>query len=164
MAHDLRNVIGMVRSMALDLKNVWALEPEELPARFAELETQTDYAMEALRVVERQALTARGPVHLGAWAWALRLWVRGLAVGDLSACPRVNIGLAPALAAGVSLVNALHPTRPVSVELADGALRFEASTSAHDEKALVEAVAALASCGLRAKIVRAVPCVVTVAG
>lgn len=163
-AHDLRNVIGMVRSMALDLKHVVAHEPAELPARLVELDAQTDLAMEALRVVECREQVAAGPVHLGAWAWALRLWVRSLAVGDMAGVPRVRIALAPALASGVALVRALHPARPVTVERVDGAVKFESSTSACDERALREAVAALAACGLHATIERATPCVVRVGG
>lgn len=163
LAHDLVNIVGVVRSMALDLKTVIASEPDEVTEALAQLDRQTEYATEALRVVERRNQIERAPVHLGAWAWSLRLWVRSLALGDLSAATeRPRIALAPALAAGVAMVRAIHPSRPVTVEWNPEGLWFETSTDAHDPAALTAALTALERCGLHAERTRAVPCCVRV--
>ena len=142
--------MGLVRAMAADLKTVAVAEPQDLLAAIDEINRQSDYAMEALRVIERRSSVELEPVHLGAWAWALRLWVRTLAVGDLAAAPKVSIALAPAIDAGVAMVRALHPTRPVMVDLDGDALRFESGGDAHDDAALARALDALNSVGLDA--------------
>jgi hypothetical protein len=161
--HDLRNVMGIVRAMALDLRTVIAAEPENVPSALTEIDRHSLYAMEALRVVEQAANDATQPVHLGAWAWALRLWIRSLAVGDLAAAPKVPMRLQTALDAGVAMVRAVHPTRPVSVRFDAGGLLFETSARADDEQALRDAIAALARAGLRAERVNEAPCVLRVA-
>jgi hypothetical protein len=162
LVHDLRNVMGVVRAMALDLRTVLAVEPENAKSALDEIDRHSLYAMEALRVVEFANSDSPQPVHLGAWAWALRLWVRTLAVDDLASAPKVSLRLQPALDAGVAMLRAMHPTRPVSVRCEDGSLVFETSASAADEGALGEAMQALARAGLRVEKVAGAVCAVRV--
>jgi hypothetical protein len=162
LVHDLRNVMGVVRAMALDLRTVLAVEPENAQSALDEIDRHSLYAIEALRVVEFANSDSPQPIHLGAWAWALRLWVRALAVDDLAAAPKVSMRLQPALDAGVAMLRAMHPTRPVSVRCDDASLVFETSTSAVDESALRAAMEALARAGLRAEKMPGAVCAVRV--
>jgi hypothetical protein len=165
LAHDLRNLVGLVRALSAELIGLLAEPPEEVAPVARELDAYSRYAIDALRVVEKWHEPTAVEVHLGAWAWALRLGVRELVVGELVSAGRATVVVPRALAAGRDLVLAMGGGRAVRVEPEEGgAVRFEIVGSAADASALDLALGALRAAGLHPEVVHAAPCTVLVRG
>jgi hypothetical protein len=163
-AHDLRNLLGLVRTMAAGLVPLLGDASSDAQAAAAELDAHTQYALEALRIVEKWDDPSPLDVHLGAWGWALRLASREVMLGELLEAGRAQIVLPQALAAGVVLVAAMGRTVRVEIAGTDGGLCFEAASRAARPDALAAALGALAAAGLQAVVVRDAPCRVEVRG
>lgn len=164
LVHDLRNAMGIVRALALDLESVATIEPENVPDALEEVDRFSRYALETLRVVEHHASDESLRVHLGAWAWTLRLWARALRIEDLSRAMDVRVAVRPSLEAGLGLIEALHAQHAVLVacDAATGAVMFTVSTSAHDETQVERAMGALREAGFACEWESRMPCSVRV--
>jgi hypothetical protein len=163
LAHDLRNLVGLLRALAAELKGLLEHDEGEAGTVARDLDVYSGYAIEALRVVEKWRDPSPVAVHLGAWAWALRLVARELVVGDLTRAATATVVVPRALDSGRALVTAMGGGRAVHVEADEaGALRFEIAGRAADPVALEAAVGALGTAGLRARAGSGTSCVVEV--
>ena len=156
--------MGIVRALALDLESVATIEPENVPDALAEVDRFSRYALETLRVVEHHDSDESLRVHLGAWAWSLRLWARALRIEDLSRAMDVRVAVRPSLEAGLGLIQGLHAQQAVLVacDAATGAVVFAGNTSAHDEARVEHAMEALRQAGFACEWESKMPCSVRV--
>lgn len=166
LAHDLRNLVGLVQSLAAELAGPFSRGlSEEARAVLCDLQAHSRYAVDALRVVERWSNPEPVEIHLGAWAWALRLKVRQITLGDLAHVERATVVVPQALEAGRSLVTAMGQGRTVHIEpTEEKTLSFEIVGSSGDRAAIDRAIEALSKAGLKATVQRTSPLKVTVSG
>jgi hypothetical protein len=163
LVHDLRNLVGLVGSMAHDLPSLIDESPDEAAQVARELGDHARFALDALRVVEHWDNPLPLEVRVGAWAWALRLRTRRLALGELTCSARATIVVPEAIAAGERMLTAIGRDRVVSVEsAADGGVVFRAAAGPADADALESAFEALAAAGLRGQRLDGAGCVVRI--
>jgi hypothetical protein len=164
LAHDLRNLFGLIRANTNTVLTA-AMPQLEGEAREAadDLASQTRFALEALRVVERWESAEPAEFSVGAWAWALRLTERRLVLDEMTGTPTVRAGVLAAMSAGRALVAAISAGRTLRVErVAAGGVRFVSAARAVDADGLAAALAALRTAGVPATVESEVPCRVVV--
>lgn len=162
-AHDLRNLVGVIRALTTELAPFLGNAGEEARQIAHELDAQTRFAMDALRVLERWDHPDPVELHLGAWAWALRLLRRDLIVGDLTGARVCKAVVPKALEAGLALIDAIGSGRIVRAELIEGGvLRLAALARTSNPAALGSAIDALVAVGIPARMDGEVPCRVRV--
>jgi hypothetical protein len=163
-AHDLRNLVGLVRALSAELGPLVADASDDVRTVSADLERYSRFSMDALRVLEKWDSSDTVEIQIGAWAWALRLNARELVVGDLSTAGRVSVVVPRAIEAGVALVQAIGGTRAVGVESDGTGVVFERIGRAHDPDALATALSKLKELGLAVNELSAMPCRIRVGG
>ena len=145
--HDLRNLVGLLRALSTDLGRYVGALPDDVREIALDLDLQSRFAMDALRVLEKMTEPSALEVNLGAWAWALRLWRRTLDLSDLSGVGNARLVVPEALDAGLALVDALGSTRRVSVGRSEAGVVFAATSTVNDAD-LAEALRRLRGTGL----------------
>jgi hypothetical protein len=152
LAHDLRNLLGLVRAIAADLSSQLAPRGGELADVATDLDRSTRFALDALRVIEKWDERAAVDVQLGAWAWALKLVRREIRVGEVSSVGRANLVVPDAIDAGTALVDAMAAGHVVNIDAIDASVCFEVVGGRGSAGDLTAAIERIRGLGLDARI------------
>lgn len=163
LAHDLRNLVGLVRALAEELPT--RVRPIDVHADevLRDLLAQSSLAMESLSLLEHWDSTDAVRVSLGAWVWALRLHMRELLLGaNVAHAGSLHVAVPALLTAGRAFVRAFGRGAAVRVDAGpEGELRFESRPGSPDPHSLERACEMLVALGL--SVERESNCVVRVA-
>lgn len=122
--------------------------PHEVPVIGADIRRIAAFSLEVLGVAEQWDTEEVTTLHLGAWAWGLRLWERNIRIGDVLPAPSVRAAIGPALRDGCALVRALGAHRTVLIEPDVAGLSIDARGEPADPAALEAAVGRLVANGM----------------